>query len=352
MKMWMILIVLCSCSSADLKPPSYPYVRTDQAASQDVLISLRYVGHIKPNLQVSLKSQVSGLLQQSHFIEGKEVNAGDILLTLDSRPFEVLLQECEAQLAHNLVLYQQAQDTVARYDTLNALSYISSLEYENLQTQVSVTKALVQQSEAAVLKARLDLSYCTLTAPFQGVTSQLYQDPGSYITAGDQSCLLTLNQINPIRLTFHVPEHHLALIAPLHHHHPLTVKVKYQDEWIEGVLLLIDNAIDEATGTLLLQALFENDTHQLWPGMFVDVELILTTEKNAITVPSVSVFIGQKGSYVYVLKADQTVELREVETGQNDLQSVVIRQGITAGETVIIEGQINLTPGCQVQVKR
>ncbi|MGR3912380.1 MAG: efflux RND transporter periplasmic adaptor subunit [Candidatus Rhabdochlamydia sp.] len=352
MKKWMLFLLLCSCSKEIHKAPVLPYVKIASAMQQDVPLFLEYVGHIEPNLQVSIRSQVSGILEEVHFIEGKSVNKGDLLLTLHKAPFEAAVQQCEAVLNHNLALYQQAQDTLKRYHDLQLNNYISQLDYENLKTNLSITEAAVEESRALLRKAQLDLDNCCIYAPFAGVMGKLYQDPGSYISVGGESPLVTLNQITPIRLTFHVPEKDFGLITSFQAKGSLKTEIFYQNKWIEGTLFLIDNAINELTGTCLLQALFPNQDQALWPGMFADVRLILTTQRGAITLPSKAVSPGQKGPYIYVLQDDQTVELREVMLGQDDLQSVVITKGVSAGERVVTEGQIHLTPGVKVQVKR
>lgn len=351
MKRWVLLLVFFGCSKQPPPVRQLPYVKVAKPIVCDAPIYLEYVGHVEPNQSVHIKPQVSGVLTGQYFVEGQEVCENSLLLTLDPRQFQAELDKAQGELAQNLATLQQARDTANRYKDLVALNYISQLDYDQLLTNVLTAEAAALQSKADVEQAQINLSYCTIQAPIQGMTGKLLVNVGNYVTAGEDASLLTINQISPIRVSFYVPEKDFVNIACLQAKESLRVKVLRGNEWIEGSLFLIDNSVDETTGTILLQALFDNQNQQLWPGEFVDVRLILKIQKDAILVPTQAVSIGQDGPYLYVLKSNQTVELKKVKVGQKEDGKTWIESGITAEDTVIIEGQLNLNPGDKAQLK-
>jgi len=349
--MLLLLLLCCGCSKPPPveKPP--PYIRITQPRVADVPLYFEYVGHVEPNLTVNIKAQVTGLLTGQYFVEGQEVSKNSLLMTIDPRPFQAELDRNLGVLAENLATLEQARDTLKRNQPLAALNYISQLDYDQFITNVLTAEAAVEQAKAEVETARIDLSYCSIEAPFQGVASKLAIDVGNYVPIGGNTPLLTINQISPIRISFFVPEKDLLEIAPLQNQCPLVTRALRDQLWVEGKLFLINNAVDEATGMILLQAVFENSDRALWPGEFVDVRLILKTAKNAILVPSPVVQIGQDGPYVYVVKPNQTVEMRRVVVGQKEESETIIVSGLGAHETVVSEGQLNLKSGIKVLIK-
>lgn len=347
----MIILLLLGCSKAPPPPPPSPYVRVAKPIVCDVPIFLEYVGHVEPNLTASIKTQVEGILTGQYFVEGQEVSKNSLLMTIDPRPFQAQLEKNRGLLAQHLAALEQARDTLERNKALAARSYISQLEYDQLITNVLSAEGSVIQARSDVEKAEIDLSYCKIQAPFQGVASKLQIDVGNYVPIGGDSPLLTINQISPIRVSFFVPEKDLLKIVPLQCEKTLVTKVQRDQLWVEGKLFLINNAVDESTGMILLQGLFDNHDKALWPGEFVDVRLILKTQNNALLVPSQAVQIGQDGPYLYVLKPDQSVELRKVKVGQKEEQNTIIESGLEKDETVVVEGQLNLSPGIKVLVK-
>ena len=351
MKKWCLLLCLVACSKPTPPPPEPPYVKVGKPLVCDAPIYFEYVGHIEPNLTAQIKPQVDGVLTGQYFVEGQEVCENSLLLTIDPRPFQAQLENAEGQLAQSIATLQQAQETAARYKDLVPLNYISQLDYDQFVTNALTAGAAVQQAQAAVDSAKINLSYCTIKAPFRGVASKLKVDVGNVVNSLSDTQLLTINQISPIRISFFVPEKDLSKIACLQVKQPLTTEVKRGDQWIQGKLFLINNQVDESTGMILLQAVFENKDWTLWPGEYVDVRLILKIEPNAILVPSPTIQVGQEGNYVYVLKPDQTVELRAVKVGQKEENNTLIESGLAAHETVITEGQLNLKPGIKVQIK-
>ena len=346
-----MLLLLVGCTKAPPPPPPAPYVRTAKPVVCDVPLFLEYVGHVEPNVSVAIKAQVEGVLTGQYFVEGQEVAKNALLMTIDPRPFQAELEKNLGALSQSLATLELARETAERNKELAALNYISQLDYDQLITNVLTAQAAVEQAKADVERAEIDLSYCTIHAPFQGVASKLQIDVGNYVPIGGNNPLLTLNQVSPIRVSFFVPEKDFLKIARLQCKGELTTKILRDSLWVEGKLFLINNAVDEDTGTILLQALFENKEKTLWPGEFVDVRLILKVQENALLVPSQVVQIGQEGTYVYVLKPDQTVELRKVKVGQKEEQDTIIESGLNEDEIVVVEGQLNLKPGIKVMVK-
>lgn len=352
MKKWLFLFCLVGCSRAAPPVQEAPYIKVAKPVVCDAPIYYEYVGHVEPNLSVDIKAQVQGTLTGQYFVEGQEVCENSVLLTIDPRPFQVELEKALGQLAQNLASLQQARDTVNRYKDLVPLNYISQLDYDQLQTNVLTAQAAVQQSEAAVQQARIDLDYCTIQAPFRGVASKLNINVGNYVAVGGTTPLLTINQITPIRVSFFVSEKDLSKITSLQMQGPLVTEVYRKNQWVHGNLFLINNQVEKSTGMILLQALFENEDHSLWPGEYVDVRLILKIQNNALLVPTEAVQVGQQGSYVYVLQPDQTVVLRQVQVGQKEEKNTLIESGISADEMIVTEGQLNLKSGIKVQIKQ
>ncbi len=352
MKRYLALLCLIACSKAALPVAEAPYVKVAKPIVCDAPIYFEYVGHVEPNLSVDIRAQVQGVLTGQYFVEGQEVCENSLLMTIDPRPFQVELEKALGELAQNLANLQQARDTVQRYTDLVSLDYISQLDFDQFQTNFLSAQATVQQSEADVNKARIDLDYCTIQAPFKGVASKLNINVGNFVAIDGSTPILTINQISPIRVSFFVPEKDLSKITSLQMKQPLITEVARQNQWVKGNLFLINNQVDESTGMILLQALFDNHDRSLWPGEYVDVRLILRIEHNALLVPTEAVQVGQEGSYVYVLQPDQTVQLRKVQTGQKEEKNTLIESGLSADETLVVEGQLNLTSGIKVQIKK
>lgn len=348
MKYLYFLILLAACAKAPTPPPPVPYVTVVQPQVADVPLFYEYIGHVEPNQTAQIKPQASGIVIGKFFTEGQEVEENDLLLTIDPRPYQAELDRASALLAQNLATLRQTKDTVERYSKLVDVAYVSKLDYDRYVTDVYTAEAAVMQSQAQVEEAQINLGYCTIQAPFKGVTSKLQIDVGNYVQVGNDDVLLTLNQISPIRVSFYVPEKDLPRITALNN---LKTVVLINGECIEGDLFLINNEVDENTGTILLQSLFENRDWKLWPGEFLDVRLILEMKKNAVLLPSQAVQIGQDGPYLYVVKPDKTVELRKVKTGQKEDDLIIIESGISPQETVVLEGQLNLSPGTKVIIK-
>jgi multidrug efflux system membrane fusion protein len=313
-----------------------------------------YIGHVIPLNTVQIVPQVQGYLTKINFQEGQEVKAGDLLATIDDRPYKATLAKAEANLAQTVVSLKYSEDTVKRYAQLVPSDFVSQLNFEKYVSDVLSDEAIVKQNLADIEKARLDLNYCYMHATVDGVVGVRLIDEGNFIPAGTTNPIVILNQLRPITVEFYIPEEDLASIRKVKAKQTLQARAFLEgalDEGHDGILTLVDNQVDQKTGSILLRATFPNDDRAMWPGQFVSVRLFLEDIPNAVVIPSQAVVESQKGPYIFVVKKDGTAEQRFVKRGQaqrGDL--LVIDEGVYAGETVVLEGQLNLHPGAAVVI--
>jgi membrane fusion protein, multidrug efflux system len=331
--------------------PAVP-VTVATASRMNVPVELHAIGSVEPYSTVTVKSQVDGIIQKVHFQEGQDVRAGDLLFSIDPRPFQAQLDQAQANLARDAAQAQNAQAQAERYASLYKSGIVSKDQYDQYQTNSTALQAAVRADQAAVETAKLNLSYCTIRSPIDGRTGSLLVHAGNLIKVNDTS-LLVINRIEPIYVDFSVPEQNLADIKRFMAERKLPVEasISRDPNPAEGVLNFVNNAVDSSTGTILLKGLFSNRDRRLWPGQFVDVHLKLASQANATVVPSQAVQTGQKGNYIYVLQPGMTVELRPVEAGTTYQGSTVIEKGIEPGERVVTDGQLQLYPGAKVSIK-
>jgi multidrug efflux system membrane fusion protein len=353
-------------------------VVTAKVSQRDVPVDIAAIGNVEAYATISVRSQVTGQLQEIAFHEGDIVKTGQLLFTLDRRPFEAALAQAEANLSRDQALEAQAeaqlgrdaanaeyqQVTAERQSQLSQRGILSKDAAQLAQSQADATAALVKADKAniestkaellaqkaAVDTARVQLDYCVIKSPIDGRTGNLSVKVGSLITA-NQLEMITISRIQPVYVTFAVPAMHLSTIKTHMTGGKLAVTAIPQDADAQpatGALSFIDNAVDMTTDTIKLKATFDNADHRLWPGQFARISLRLTTLPNAIVVPSQAVQTGQDGQYVFVVKEDSTVEQRAVVTGQSVAQDMVVQKGLTPGEVVVTEGQLRLEPGAKV----
>jgi len=353
-------------------------VVTSKVASKSVPVDLAAIGNVEAYASISLRSQVTGVLEQLSFHEGDLVKQGQLLFTLDRRPFEAALAQAEANLVRDRALLAQAeaqlardasnaeyqQLTAERQQQLNQRGIISKDVAEQTRSQADATAAVVKADRASidsaraqllaqesmVESARVSLSYTTIKSPIEGQTGSLSVKVGSLVTA-NQTELTTIARVQPVLVTFTVPAIHLGTIKSHMVGSKLAVTATPQDTAAQpsvGALTFVDNAVDMTTDTIKLKATFDNPDRRLWPGQFARVSLRLTTIDNATVVPSQAVQTGQDGQYVFVVKDDQTVEQRTVTVGQRVQDDTVVQKGLKPGETVVTEGQLRLEPGSRV----
>ena len=347
----------CSTKKAQTPglPPAYSVpVTTATASLATVPIQVHAIGNVEAYSTVSVKAQVAARIEKAYFTEGQDVRKGDLLFTLDRRPFDTALQQAEANLARDQAQLENAKAEADRYTKLFQEDIVSKEQYDSMRTNADALAASVRADKAAIDKARIDLSYCSIQAPIDGRTGALLVHPGNLVKDND-AVLVVLNQIHPIYVTFSVPEQYLAEVKRYRAERSLQVEVSIPNQEqkpAQGPLTFIDNAVDNTTGTIKLKGTFENPDNQLWPGQFVNVALTLRTQANAVVVPSQAVQTGQAGQYVFVVKQDMTAEYRPVVAGTSVGGETVIQKGLEAGETLVTDGQLRLVPGMKVAVKK
>ncbi len=380
-------LLLAGCSddatgkpSRAAAPPAVPVTAAD-ALEKTVPLQLTAVGNAMPYTSVAIKSQVSGQIVQVHFKEGQDVAKGELLFTIDPRPFEAALRQAEAALVQRQAEGQQAvanleRDTAQlanarvqerRYRELVERELVAREQYDQFQTSLATMEATVQADHAAVANAqasaraaqalvdnaKLQLAYTTIQAPIDGRTGNVMVQVGNVVKGNDDNPIVVINQVHPIYVSFSVPEQHLGDIKKYRAEGSLRVEVRppHQTQTLAtGALTFINNAVDQTTATIQLKATFPNTDNALWPGQFVDVVLTLTS-RAAIVVPSQAIQAGQQGPFLFVVKADQTVESRPVVVGTRLGAETIVEQGLRAGELVVTDGQLRLVPGARVEIK-
>lgn len=317
-------------------------------------LDVTVVGSVEAFSTVAVRAQVTGELHQVNFKQGDDVQAGQVLFTLDRRPLEAALRQAEANLARDTAQAANAKVIAQRMEDLVERGVGTREQRDTARTTAAALDAVVGANRAAVENAKVQLQYATIRAPISGRTGALMVHAGNLVRANDQMPLVVINQVSPIYVSFGVPE---ALLPDLRRYmamRELDVEALPPNEEVtpaHGRITFVDNQVDQTTGTIRIKATFPNSNRRLWPGQFVNVRVRLSTDPRAIVVPSVAVQTGPDGQYVYVVKGDQTVELRPVEVARTAGRETVLRQGVTAGETVVIDGQLRLVPGSRITVK-
>ena len=351
------------------------------ASQQDVPIEISAVGNVEAISTISVRALVNGQIMATFFQEGDYVKKGDKLFTIDARPYEAQVAQAEANLSKDTALLGQAEANLARdtaqekyarataerYARLKNEGVISQDQQEQLaasadalrqaqaadRAAIESAKAQIEADKANIDTIRVQLGYTTITAQMDGRTGAVGQKPGNIATA-NQTEMTTLNQVEPIYVTFAVPEARLADVKRYMAIGKLRVTALSQDgsnSVEQGELSFVDNSVDTTTGTIKLKGTFQNRERKLWPGQFVNVTLRLTTRGGAVVVPNQAVQTGQDGTFIYVVKEDRTVEARPVVTGPRVDLNLVIDKGLSAGETVVVDGQLRLQPGSRVQFR-
>ncbi len=343
----------CQKPAPPTPPPHLVSVTTPEVC--DVPIYIDYIGHVVAKTSVTVMSQVSGNITGQYFIEGQEVKRGDLLLVIDPRPFEAAFNKAVATVTQAAANLRYAKETTFRYRPLVQQDFISKLNYDQYVTNVVVDEAILAQNKADVETAQINLGYCYIEAPMDCVTGKLQVKTGNYVDANANTELVLLNQIQPILVDFYIPETDLLTIQEKQHLGELKMVV-YPDPahkyGFEGELTLIDNQVNPGTGAILLEGTFANEQKLLWPGHFVDVRLIIGEQKDALLIPNEALMVGQNGHYVFTVKSDSTIEVKNVKAGQRYGDNFIsIEQGISSKDLIITEGQLNLYPGMTVKIK-
>ncbi|WP_262071248.1 MdtA/MuxA family multidrug efflux RND transporter periplasmic adaptor subunit [Stenotrophomonas sp. Marseille-Q5258] len=328
-------------------------VRVATVAREDLVVRLKALGTVTPLHTVSLRSRVEGELLRLAFREGQHVNAGDLIAEIDPRPYQVQLARALGTQQQNLAELDNAQTQLRRFVELQSKHFVSAQELSDQQSRVRQLQGRRQTDQAAVDEARLQLQYTRITAPVAGRMGLRNVDVGNLVRSGDTEPLATITQTMPISVLFTVPEPDLpAVVAAVRTTPQLTVEAWDREERQalgDGVLSSLDNRIDTATGTLKLRAQFANADETLFPNQFVNIRLQVSSS-DAVVIPNAAVQFGSKSTYVYVIAADDTSHLRNVVLGPADGERVSVREGLRAGERVVVEGIDGLREGAKVEV--
>lgn len=317
-------------------------------------VVLGTIGNVQPFATVSVKSRVDGQIFKAGFEEGQLVRRGDLLFQIDPRPFEASLQQAEANLIRDKAQLIRANLDLKRYAELSKKDFAPQQQYEQARATAEGSEATVRADEAMIAQARLSLEYSRILSPIDGRTGNLLVNAGNLVKANDTVALVVINQTRPIYVSFSIAQQSLPEIRRRMAETKLLVDVTIPGDTgppIKGEVSFVNNQVDVSTGTIQLKATFQNADDRLVPGQFVNVVMTLTTLADALVVPSQALQTGQRGTYVYVVKADKTVEQRLVEVGPAADAKTVIKTGLELGEAIVIDGQLRLFPGAKVDIK-
>ena len=353
----LLLLALSACSQQKSAPPKQAVPVTVAIVVQKAIpFEIQAIGNIEAFSNVVVKAQVTGQLAGIHFKEGQFVKKGAILFTINARQQQAAVHQAEAALARDKAQVDNAREDERRYADLVKKGYVSRQQYDQVRTTAAALEATVAASQATLDAAREQLSYYFIYSPIDGRMGDILVNEGNMIKANDDNkSLATIRQIEPIYVSFSVPERDLAAIKQYMAQKQLAVDVfldKNDSKPVErGVLSFIDNAVDSATGTIKLKGTLKNSGHKLWPGQFVTVLLTLFVQNDAIVVPSAAVQTGQTGTYVFVVKQDNSVDTRPIAVARIYGDTSVIEKGLNPGEQVVTDGQLRLVPGAKISIK-
>ncbi|MGC1341367.1 MAG: efflux RND transporter periplasmic adaptor subunit [Candidatus Binataceae bacterium] len=325
-----------------------------KAEQKTVATRLHAIGRVEAYSTVNIKAQLDGVITEVHFKEGQDVKRGDLLFVIDPRPFEAALLQAQANLARDQAKEAQSTADESRYAYLLKQKVGSQQQYDQAHATAAADKAAVAADEAEVQTAKLNLAYTTIRAPIDGRTGNLLVHQGNLIKNNADTAMVVINQISPVYVDFSVPEQSLPDVRQgmARRTLPVEVTIPGQQGVLEkGNLSFIDNSVDMKTGTIELKGLFSNQDGKLWPGQFVDANLILDERPGTVVVPSQAIQTGADGSYVFVVDRAMKVQSRPVVVGSSDDGQTVVERGLTSGETVVTDGQLRLVPGAHVTIK-
>jgi multidrug efflux system membrane fusion protein len=346
----------CNKSNAGATAPAAifaPSVTISRAASRDVPTYLNEIGRSGAFESVTVTPQVAGRVLQRHIEDGADLKTGQLLFTIDPRPYQAQLDAAQAQLAQSRAALDLAQTQLKMYESIIDIRAVSTMDLETKKNTVAVDQAQVQAAEAAVENAKLNLDYCYIHSPINGRAGARLVDVGNVVQA-NTTPLLLVQRLDPIYADFTITEGDLPNVQAEMKRGTLQTLVRLPSDSARdarrGTLSFLDNAVQSGTGTVNLRATIRNTDHHFWPGQFANVQLILSVA-HSVLIPNQAVQTSQKGPYVYVVKPDDTVEFRTVALGQRQDDDVVVTSGVTAGERVVLSGQLALTPGAKVRVQ-
>jgi multidrug efflux system membrane fusion protein len=330
-----------------------PPVQAATATQQSVPRFLSGLGTATAANTVTVTSRVDGQLMAIHFSEGQQIKAGDLLVEIDPRPYEVQLTQALGQLAKDQATLANAKQDLARYQQLVKTNLISRQELDTQSSLVRQSEGAVKADQGAVDSAKLQITYSRITAPIDGRVGLKLVDVGNYISSGSTTGIVVITQTHPIDVVFTLPESNITDLVKAQKAGPVSVEAwdrTNQQQLANGTLLSLDNQIDTATGTIKLKARFDNQDDTLFPNQFVNTRLKVATLHNAIVIPSAALQMGNEGHFVWLLSEDNKVSKHRVTAGVQDSQQVVITTGVSVGDRVVTDGIDRLTEGMQVEV--
>lgn len=350
-------LITISCSREEIKKQTeitYP-VKTAKVSCYDTEVFIETVGHVRSLKNVEIRSRIEGELLQVHFKQGQEVCKGDLLFTIDPRPYEAQLKKSKATLDKTIAELLFSETKMRRYADLVKQEYFSEIDYEQILTDVARLQAMTAENKAQIEEDQINLDYCWIYSPIDGKTGILEIDQGNLVSQDGKTPLITIQQITPIYVEFSIPEKNFPEVQKYRRANTLKVKVSYKDNDeidFEGQLDLVDNAVNRETGMIKLRGIFANLDKSLWPGQFVRTKLCLYELKNACSVPFEAIVMTQSDPLLFVVNEANRVELRRVKLGQRNGNKIVVLKGVSNNETVVIEGQINLSNGSLVRIQK
>jgi multidrug efflux system membrane fusion protein len=358
---WCVPLLAClavlgaGCSKQQAAPAARPAtpVVVGKVESKTMPVEVSSVGNVEAISTVSIKAQVAGELEEVRFKEGDFVRKDQVLLVIDPRPYQAALAQAQAALARDKAVAVNDRAQAERYKTLQSQGVVAASDADTYISAADAADAVVNADQAAIQAAQLNLEYCTINSPIDGRTGVVMLKAGNLVKVADVP-IVVINQVNPIYVNFTVPQEYWPNVKERMAQGALKVTaIIPQDSGppVQGDLTFVDNAVDAATGTLHIRATFQNADNRLWPGLFVNTILTLSNEPNATVVPAQAISSGQNGSFVFVVKGDKTVEQRTVETSRSLNNETVVTKGLQPGETIVLDGQVNLTSGARIEVK-
>jgi membrane fusion protein, multidrug efflux system len=341
-----------AAEAAPRKPAPIP-VQAALASRGDLPLYIDAIGTAQAARTATVTTRVDGQLQKIAFVEGSQVKAGDLLAQIDPAPYRAQLEQAQAKLAQDQAQLDNARNDVQRYVTLSPEDYTSKQTLDTARSQVAELTAQVKADRAAIESAKIQLDYTSIVAPFSGRTGLRLVDEGNIVRASDTGGIVVLTELQPIAVTFTVPQQELPDVTAAMATGPLEAIASAEDgktQLDRGTVGLIDNRVDPATGTVRLKAVFPNESQRLWPGQFVNIRVVTQVLHNVLTTPSSAISQGPKGAFAYVVARDGTVELREVTVEREVGGFTQISAGLQAGDRVVTNGQYRLTPGDHARV--
>lgn len=334
--------------------PAIP-VQATAATRRDVPLYLIGLGTVQAFNTVTIKTRVDGELQKVAFTEGQDVKAGDLLAQIDPRPFQATLDQATAKKVQDEAQLANAKVDLQRFASLATRDFATKQQLDTQKALVAQLEAQIEGDQGAIDSARTQLDYATITSPITGRTGIRLVDQGNIVHATDTTGLVVVTQLQPISVIFTLPEDQLASVKTAMASGPATILAMSRDgkqQLAEGTLALVDNQIDQSTGTIRLKGTFANRDGALWPGEFVNIRLLASTAHNVVTIPSAALQRGPDGYYAYVVKSDGTVEMQPLEIGQIAAGTAIVDNGLASGEQVVTAGQYRLQPGARAEITR